>query len=198
MFTMKKLSLFSIAVLTLGVTAAACSGGDDDDGGSYSLSSGEYDLDITDIPTNTCWPTSNPLPLDLTSIALPIEIVSTNGNTFQIVMPDAVSSFIPNVEGTIDGNDLNAAGNVDNYLLGTSGGNCALDIAATAIGELTGDDEFNATVTANLSVTAPDSCAGYVGESIPGTNDLVPFPTLTAGSTGTCSIALVGDGVLAE
>lgn len=197
MFTKKKLSLFSIAVLTLGVTAAACSGGDDDDGGSYTLSSGEYDLDITDIPTNTCWPPSNPLPIDLTSLALPIEIVSTNGNTFQLVMPDAVSSFLPNVEGTIDGNDLNAAGEVTNFALDTAG-NCILDIAATAIGELTGDDEFNATVTANLHVDATDSCAEFVGESIPGTNDLVPFPTLTGVSNGDCSIALVGDGVLAE
>lgn len=195
MFT-KKISLFSIAALTLGVAAAACSGGDDDDS-TYTLSSGEYDLDITDLPTNTCWPTSNPLPIDLTSLALPITIVSTNGSTFQIVMPDAVSAFLPNVEGTITGNDLDASGQVNNFQLDTSG-NCILDIAATAVGELTGDDEFNATVTANLSVDAADSCAAFVGEAIPGTDGLVPFPTLTGGSNGTCSIALVGDGVLAE
>lgn len=196
MFT-KKICLFSIAALTLGVAAAACSGGGGGGGGDYSLSSGDYDLDITDIPTNTCWPASNPLPIDLTSLALPITIVSTNGSTFQIVMPDAVSAFLPNVEGTIDGNDLDAAGQVNNFALDTAG-NCILDIGATAIGELTGDDEFNATVTANLSVDAADTCAAFVGEAIPGTDGLVPFPTLTNGSNGTCSIALVGDGVLSE
>jgi hypothetical protein len=192
----KKILLLTTAVLALGVAASACSGDDDDDGGSYSLASGDYNLDITDLPVNTCWPAGNPLPLDLTSIALPIEIISTSGNTFQIVMPDAVSAFLPNVEGTINGNDLDASGDVVNYALNTSG--CILDIHATAVGELTGDNEFNATVTANLHVESTDTCADLVGESIPGTNDLVPFPTLTNVSNGDCSISLVGDGVLDE
>lgn len=191
----KKILLLTSAALALGVAVSACSG-DDDDAGNYTLDSGAYNLDISDIPTNTCWPTSNPLPLDLTSIALPIDIISTSGDSFQIVMPDAVSSFLPNVEGTIIGNDLDASGDVIGYALNTSG--CILNINATAIGELTGDNEFNATVTANLSVNSTDTCVDLVGEPIPGTNDLVPFPTLTNVTNGTCSIALVGDGVLDE
>jgi hypothetical protein len=191
----KKILLLTSAVLALGVAASACSGDDDDDN-TYTLDSGEYNLDITDLPTNTCWPAGNPLPLDLTSIALPIEIISTSGTTFQIVMPDTVSAFLPNVSGTIDGNNLDAAGNVPNYALDTAG--CILDVSATAVGELTGNNEFNATVTATLHVESTDTCAQLVGESIPGTNDLVPFPTLTNVSNGDCSIALVGDGVLDE
>lgn len=191
----KKLLLVTAAVLAVAVAASACSGGGTKGGDTYTLSSGDYDFTVADVPTNTCWPQSNPLPISLVGLSIGIEIVSTNGTSFLLLTPDTLSSFLPPVQGTINGNDLAASGTVTGYALDTAG-NCVLDVTADADGELTGDDEFAATITASL--TAGADCSAFVGQPIPGTQGLLPFPTLTNGSAGTCSIAIAGEAVIAE
>lgn len=190
----KKFFLLTTAVLALGVAASACAGGDDDDdGGTFELTSGEYSLDEITVPaaTNTCWPSpmGDALIATLSAVALPVEIISTNGTTFSIVMPDIADEILPSVDGTITGNDLAASGNAPGLVVGSG---CTMSIAATADGVLTDDNEFDVSLTANLSVPQADAadCAVFVGESIPGTEDLVPFPILTETSSGTCTVTL--------
>lgn len=198
----KKILLCFTAILAVGVATTACSGDDDDDGGSYTLASGDYDLDVTDVPaaTNTCFPPPDGDALIglLTATSLPIEIVSTNGTTFQIIMPEIAQAILPSVAGTITGNDLDANGSITGLVVTTD---CTMGITAVVDAELVADNAFTITaLTADFTVPAADAaaCSPLVGETIPGTNDLVPWPALTNGSSGTCSITLIGDGVLSE
>jgi len=196
----KKILLGFTAILAVGVTTAACSGDDDDDGGSYTLASGDYDLDVTDVPaaTNTCFPPPDGDSLIglLTATSLPIEIVSTNGTSFQIIMPEVAQAILPSVEGTITGNVLAADGDITGLVVAT---NCSMSIVAVVDAELVADNSFSiAALTVDITVPSSSAagCSPLVGETIPGTNDLVPWPTLTAGSSGTCTLTLVGDGVI--
>ena len=191
----KKLLLLTTAVLALGVTSASCAGGDDDDDDTYTLSSGEYDLEIDAVAANTCFP-QDLLNL-IVGVAFGVDIVSTNGTSFLLVTPEEIQAFLPPVEGTIDGNDISAAGNVQGVPLGTAG--CMMNISATAIGELTANDEFVADLDADLEVpaSAAADCAPYVGEDLPIESPFpIPFPTLTNTSSGTCNVLLETNGFL--
>lgn len=201
----KKIFLGFTAILAVGVTTAACSGDDDDDGGSgnYTLESGDYGLNITDVPvaTNSCFPSpqGDDLIALLTSIELPVEIISSNGTSFSIIIPDVADEIIPSVSGTITGNDLAAGGNAPGLVVTTG---CTMSVSATVDAVLTGDNQFDLTgLVADFSVPASDAaaCAPLVGQTIPGTEPAnVPWPALTNGSSGTCSITLVGEGQISE
>lgn len=198
----KKILLGFTAILAVGVATAACSGDDDDDDGNYTLASGDYDLDVSDVPaaTNSCFPLPDGETLIefLISATLPIEIISTNGATFQLIMPDAVSAILPSVDGTITGNALAANGDATGLVVGSG---CTMNIVADVVAELVDDNEFDISgLTASFTVptAVASSCSAFVGGSLPGTTGLVPWPVLTGGSSGTCSIVLVGSGIISE
>ena len=186
----KKLFLFTTAIVAVGLSGTACSGGgDDDDDDTYTLSSGAYNLEISEIPNNTCWPPANPLVVLAPGVSFPVDIISTNGESFILVTPEEVQAFLPPVEGTIDGNDLAADGSVTDFPVPNQVTDCELDLTMTADGVLTGNDEFDATLVANL--TAGPECDPDIDIE----NGLVPFPTLTETTAGTCSLTLETFGV---
>lgn len=186
----KKLFLLTTAIVAVGFSGTACSGGDDDDDddGTFTLNSGAFNLEVTDIPNNTCWPASNPIAVLAPGISFPIDIISTNGQSFILLTPEEVQAFLPPVEGTITGNDLAADGSVEDFAVPNQVGNCLLDLDMTADGTLTGNDEFDATLTANLDVGP--SCDPDVDIE----NGLIPFPTLTNTTAGTCTLTLETEG----
>lgn len=191
-----KLFLGITAACAAGVGFAACSGGDGGGGGTHDFDSGEYNFTIEDVPTNSCWPSSNPLPIPLEGLELPVDIVSTSDTAFTLLPPETAQAFIPPITGTQNGNDLAASGSADPIFLSNS---CGLAVTANAVGELTADNTFDATITATLTAVGsggnPVDCTDWIGEDIdPGLG--IPFPTLSGGGTGTCDLALDGYGVI--
>lgn len=184
----KKIPLAATALATLAVLAAACSGGG---GGSstHAFTSGNYDFTIGMVSQNTCVdPSLNSVIMGLTPT---FAIVSTSDTMFTILAGGALGSVIPPIAGTRSGNDLTAGG-MGQYVVSTAGAGspgCTLNINATAPGTLTADNEFDDTITANLSAAMGSSCSKLTisGNSIP--------LTLTPPATGTCALALQGHAV---
>lgn len=187
----KKIPLAATALATLAVLAAACSGGG---GGSstHAFTSGNYDFTIAMVSQNTCVdPGLNSVIMGITPT---FAIVSTSDTMFTILAGGALGSVIPPIAGTRSGNDLTASG-MGTYVVTTAGQpnpsspGCTLNINATAPGTLTADNEFDDTITANISAANGSSCNSLTisGSSIP--------LTLTPPATGTCALALMGHAV---
>lgn len=186
------LSAASLAALAL--VASACSGDDDDDGGGEHLvTGGLYELTLSSVIGDTCWPDDNLVP-PLAVGAIDV-LVNASGADFTL-SPSAFARFyFPPVAGTRDGNDLSAMlGN--GTLVVTS--NCSVMVTTSGDGLVTDENVFEVAFTSHLeaSGTASNGCAVWAGQTWPGTT--IPFPVLTDATDGTCSVSFAGTAVLPE
>lgn len=188
---MKKVILAATAMATIAVFGAACSGSKSS--GPKKLESGEYQYDVATISPDTCFDASTEALLKTQGL-LKFMLTTSNATAdgpFTLVPPSVAADIVPPIVGTRTGDALTAAGNLT-YDVDSS---CSLAISANATGALTADDEFDADIALSISAATTASnglasnCAHLAGTTIGG---VVPFPTLTPTSNGSCALTLSG------
>lgn len=188
----RRLLLSSAALAALALVASACTGDDDDDG-AFVVAGGSYELTLSAVAGDSCWPDDALVPpLAVGAIDL---LVSASNGAFTISPSPFARFWFPPVAGVQDGNDLSMLlGN--GTLVVTS--NCDVAVSTSGDGLVTGDDTFDVAFTTHLqaSGTASNGCAVWAGETWPGAT--IPFPVLTDATDGSCSVSFAGTAVSPE
>lgn len=199
----KSLSHFSVVALAgMSLVLGAAKGCGGTEGPStFTLESGTYELQPEAYDPNTCWPDDSFPPL----VNLPVKLTVNGDGTVLIEGEGLSAGVLPTIEGTVDGNALEAGPEsfevdatdeeeADEDYAGTDGdgqGNCVLIFEATAEGTLTKNNEFDATLPINLSEKTEGGCSELAGDQL----DLqipVPFPELGGGP---CNFTAKGHAV---
>lgn len=194
----------SVAGLTMG--AGGC-GGKDDGPKTFTLPSGTYEYTPTTYDPNTCWTAAQAFPP-----ILPFSfIITDNGDgTFMLEGDGIAAGIFPSMEGTIDGNAMDAGPanfsidafddeQLDPDYTGPTP-DCTVNFDATADGELTGNGQFDATIEITVSDANGTGCSEFTNDtSTVEDNDSldlgipVPFPGI---DTGPCTLTPFGTGIL--
>lgn len=185
-----------LVLLSLSVLAAACSGDDGGSttGGENTLTGGPYELTLSSVENDTCWPQTALVPPE--GVGFVSLLVTASAENVSISPTSAARFWFQPVAGLRDGNEITLDGN-GVLTMGTAY-NCEISVTNTGTGEVTDDDILELTLTAELAATTTgtNGCASLSGEDWPGsTAPVIPFPMLTNATNGSCSLTFTGTAV---
>lgn len=192
----RRACLAAVLLLSLSLLASACSGEDDGTtgGGANALGGGSYELTLSSVTNDTCWPQTTQVPPE--GAGFVSLLVSASDANVTISPSAAVRFWFQPVQGLREGNDVTLDGN-GVLTMGTAA-NCSISVTNTGTGEVTADDTLDLTLTAELdaTTTGTNGCASLEGGDWPNqTAPVIPFPMLTNATDGTCSLTFTGTAV---
>lgn len=166
-------------LVALAVTASAC-GSPGDEKPVRALEAGPYDITISKVLTDSCWPSISFPPPDL---VLSFLVEAEEGGSF-IASPQAATAYLlPTLTGSASGEKISASGSA----VFDPSAECAIAVTVRVTGKLGAGGSFEAMFETELtSALAGSECSALSGQSI-GTG-LIPVPDALA-SNGTCSLS---------
>jgi hypothetical protein len=191
------------AVGVLAASDKGCGGSSGPDEPQYhTLQSGIYEYTPDTYEPNTCWTEDQNFPP-----ILPFQFKITHEDGVITLQAEGLAAgLFPDVVGTLDGNDIKTdagqfeldgreAEEADVDYTGAPGeGNCIVVFSATATGELTDDNAFDATIIVEVSEQIEGGCEELYGDQL----DMgmpVPFPDIGGKS---CKISPQGGAILLD